>query len=80
MSVTPKVGVHLGVIGLHPLHSPPFVKVCFTLKHTLLASCVATPLWDKYEDETHTPKSGKLESSETLKNSELEFKGQNTSH
>jgi hypothetical protein len=23
----------LGVIGLHPLHSPPFVKMCFTLKH-----------------------------------------------
>ncbi len=35
MSVTPKVGVDLGVIGLHPLHSPPFVKVCFTPKHTL---------------------------------------------
>jgi hypothetical protein len=33
MIVTPKVGVHLGVIGLHPLHSPPFVKVCFTPKH-----------------------------------------------
>jgi len=35
MSATPKVGMHLGVIGLHPLHSPPFVKVCFTPKHTL---------------------------------------------
>jgi len=41
---------------------------------------VATPLWDKCEDETHTPKSGKLESSGTLENSELEFKGQDTSH
>jgi hypothetical protein len=41
---------------------------------------VATPLWDECEDETHTPKSGKLESSGTPKNSELEFKGQNTSH
>jgi hypothetical protein len=30
----PKVGVHLGVIGLHPLHSPPFVRMCFTPKHT----------------------------------------------
>jgi hypothetical protein len=25
--------MHLGVIGLHPLHSPSFVKVCFTSKH-----------------------------------------------
>ncbi len=39
---------------------------------------VATPLWDKCEDETHTPKSGKLESSGTPENSEFEFKGQNT--
>jgi hypothetical protein len=40
VSATLKVGVHLGVIGLHPLHSPPFVRetVCFTPKHTLLAS------------------------------------------
>jgi len=41
---------------------------------------VATPLWDKCEDETHTPKSEKLESSGTPKNLELEFKGQNTFH
>jgi len=41
---------------------------------------VATPLWDKCEDETHTPKSGKLESSRTPENSKLEFKGQNTFH
>jgi hypothetical protein len=27
--------MHLGVIGLHPLHCPPFVKVCFTCKHSL---------------------------------------------
>jgi hypothetical protein len=41
---------------------------------------VATPLWVKCEDETHTPKSEKLESSETPENSELEFRGQNTSN
>jgi hypothetical protein len=41
---------------------------------------VATPLWDKCEDETHIPKSGKLESSETHENSELDCKGQNTLH
>jgi hypothetical protein len=46
----------------------------------LVGESVVTPLWDKCEDETHTPKSGKLESSETPKNSELEFKGQNTLH
>ncbi len=34
-NVTLEVGVHLGVIGLHLLHSPPFVRVCFTPKHTL---------------------------------------------
>jgi hypothetical protein len=41
---------------------------------------VATPLWAKCEGEAHTPKSGNLESSGTPKNSELELKGQNTSH
>jgi hypothetical protein len=43
-------------------------------------SSVVTPLWDKCEDETHAPKSGKLESSGTPENSELEFRGQNTLH
>ncbi len=33
MNTTPKVGVPLGIIRLHPLHSPPVVKVCFTPKH-----------------------------------------------
>jgi hypothetical protein len=42
--------------------------------------CVATPLWAKCEDETHTPKSGDLESSGTPKNSKLDCRGQNTSH
>jgi hypothetical protein len=41
--------------------------------------CVATPLWAKCEDETHTPKSGNLESSRTPAISELNSKGQNTS-
>ncbi len=41
---------------------------------------VATPLWAKCEGEAHTPKSGNLESSATLGNSELESKGQNNSH
>ncbi len=39
-----------------------------------------TPLWGKCEDETHSPKSGNLKSYGTLKNSELDCKGQNTSH
>jgi hypothetical protein len=34
MNATPKVGVHLGIVKLHPLHSPAFVKMCFTSKHT----------------------------------------------
>jgi len=29
--ITPKVKVHLEVIGFLPLHSPSFMKVCFTL-------------------------------------------------
>ncbi len=33
-NVIPKMGIHLGVIKFHPLHSPPFMKVCFTSKHT----------------------------------------------
>ncbi len=40
---------------------------------------VATPLWSKCEDETHTSKSGNLESSRTLATSELNSKVQNTS-
>ncbi len=34
-NATPKVEVHLGIIGLHSLHFPSFVRVCFALKHTL---------------------------------------------
>ncbi len=41
MSAIPKMGVQLGVIKLHPLHSSPFVKVCFTRKHTFLTSCTS---------------------------------------
>jgi len=39
---------------------------------------VATPLWAKCQDETHTPKSGNWESSGTLATSELNNRGQNT--
>jgi hypothetical protein len=38
MNKIPKMGVHMGVIGFYPLHSPPFVKVCFTFKHIFLTS------------------------------------------
>ncbi len=48
--------------------------------HLGVGPVVTTPLWAKCEDETHTPKSGDLESSGTLKNLELDCKGQNTSH
>jgi hypothetical protein len=41
---------------------------------------VITPLWGKCEDETHTPKSGNLESSGTPENSKLDCRGQNTLH
>jgi hypothetical protein len=51
-----------------------------TLTFSSNGESVATPLWGKCEDETHTPKSGNLESSETPKNSDLDCRGQNTSH
>jgi hypothetical protein len=50
--------------------------VFLTLQKTLF---VATPLWGKCEDETHTPKSGNLVSSRTPKTLELDCRGQNTS-
>jgi hypothetical protein len=40
---------------------------------------VATPLWNKCDDETHTLESGNLESFETPATSKLNFRGQNTS-
>jgi hypothetical protein len=48
-SATPKVGVHLRVIGLHFVHSTPFVRVCFTPKHTFLTS------WALYSTFSHKP-------------------------
>jgi hypothetical protein len=45
-----------------------------------IGASVATPLWAKCEGETHTPKSGNLESFGTPENSVLKLKGQNTSH
>ncbi len=57
---------------------PASYIVAFPCCHETLV--VTTPLWVKCEDETHTPKSGSLESFETPKNSELDFRGQNNSH
>jgi hypothetical protein len=80
----------LGHICLKELtHVIRFTKIsllCMELRliSWFLTDClvknVGTPLWDKCEGEAHTPKSGKLESSETSENSELEFGGQNTLH
>jgi hypothetical protein len=59
------------------------------LKHKLISSSsertpptyiVATPLWAKCEGEAHTPKSGKLESSGTPKNSKFDCRGQISLH
>jgi hypothetical protein len=47
---------------------------------TMLMPRVATPLWAKCEGEAHTPKSGKLESRGTPENSELDCRGQISSH
>jgi hypothetical protein len=40
---------------------------------------VVTPLWGKCEVATHTPENGSWESSGTPKNSEVDYRGQNTS-
>ncbi len=45
-----------------------------------MGESVATPLWAKCEGEAHTPENGKLESSETPKNSELDCRAQISSH
>jgi hypothetical protein len=87
------MGVHLGVWGFIPslsLHSREHVKCSRVslLARNLATPClgrepkasVATPLWAKCEDEAHTPKSGKLESSGTPKNSERDCRGQISSH
>jgi hypothetical protein len=41
---------------------------------------VTTPLLEECEDDTHTPEMGTWESFGTLEISELDCKGQNTSH
>jgi hypothetical protein len=38
-SATPKMGIHLEIVGLNLLHSPSLVRMCFIPTHTLLASC-----------------------------------------
>jgi hypothetical protein len=53
------------------LDMPPALPDVLVCRNPTLAKC---------EDETHTPKVGDLESSGTSKNSELDCRGQNTSH
>jgi hypothetical protein len=45
-----------------------------------MTTTVTTPLRGKCEDETHTPKSGNLESSRTPENLNLDYMCQNTLH
>jgi hypothetical protein len=52
----------------------------FSLWLCVINITVATPLCDKCEGEAHTPKSGELESPGTPENSELDFRGQISSH
>jgi hypothetical protein len=54
-----------------------FINIVCTFFLTI-GHFVATPLWGKCEDETCTPKSGKLGSSEIPATSELNCRGQNT--
>jgi hypothetical protein len=51
-----------------------------TLTFLLVGESVATPLWGKCEVATHTPKNETWESSETPKNSEHDYRRQNTLH
>jgi len=54
-----------------------FINIVCTFFLTI-GHFVATPLWGKCEDETRTPKSGKLGSSKIPATSELNCRGQNT--
>jgi hypothetical protein len=58
------------------VHNISFIIACIFL---LNCNSCRTPLWGKCEDETHTPKSGNLESSGTLTTLELDCRGQITS-
>jgi hypothetical protein len=61
----------------------PFLKKTHTTPKWLpspLKSLYRNPTLAKCEGETHAPKVGDLESSATPKNSELDCRGQNTSH
>ncbi len=62
------------------MHSKTLICQVVQACKNYLYPFVATPLWDKCEGEAHTPKSAKLESSGTPKNSELQFRGQISSH
>jgi hypothetical protein len=64
------------MVGSITCHITSIFHQCFDIEFF----DVATPLWGKCEDETHTPKSGNLESFGTPKNSEFDCRGQNTSH
>jgi hypothetical protein len=55
------------------------MRILFLPHGWIKAQCVATPLLEECEDDTHTPEMGTWESSETLKTSKLDCKGQNTS-
>jgi hypothetical protein len=46
----------------------------------LVGESVATPLWEKCEDETHTLETGTWESTGTPETSEFDCRGQKTSH
>ncbi len=56
------------------------IKEFASVSHGIRTLVVATSLWAKCEGEAHTPKSGKLESYRTPKNSELDYKGQISLH
>jgi hypothetical protein len=57
----------------------PGKKLWIDPKLCNLVALVTTPLWGKCEVATHTPENGTWESSGTPKNSELDYRGQNTS-
>jgi len=68
----------------HILHSRYVNLKTYVGRHVylpiyLVRYLVATPLWGKCEDETHTPKSGNLESSGTVATLELNRRRKNTS-
>ncbi len=72
--------IHLLIINFHLSLVFKFLLGTFHPTIKTFKSFVATPLWGKCENETHTPEIGTWESFRTPKILDFDCRGQNTSH